>query len=77
MQATKFYAIDLSRIKGKGELRCPKCRVEISPDDTTEDAYTILETVMIGDCLDKIILKCNNCGSNVHLTGFHILNEKR
>ena len=35
MQATKFYNIDLTRVKGKGELRCPKCRIEISPDDTT------------------------------------------
>jgi DNA-directed RNA polymerase subunit RPC12/RpoP len=77
LQTIKFYTIDLTRIKGKGKLRCPKCRIVISPDDETENAYTILETVMNGDCLEKIVLKCNSCGSRVHLTGFHILNQMR
>jgi len=75
MQGVKFYTIDLTRIKGNGKVRCPKCKVEISPDDETEDVYTILEPVMKGDSLEKIVLQCNKCGSQIHLTGFHVLNE--
>jgi hypothetical protein len=77
LQEIKFFTIDLYKIKGRGEFECPKCRIKISPDDKTEDAYTILELVMKGDCLDKIILQCNKCGSQIHLTGFHILNKLR
>jgi len=75
LQGIKFYTIDLTRVRGKGEVRCPRCKVEISPDDETEDTYTILEPVMKGDCLEKIVLQCNKCGSHIYLTGFHILNE--
>ncbi|PIU59240.1 hypothetical protein COS86_05305 [Candidatus Bathyarchaeota archaeon CG07_land_8_20_14_0_80_47_9] len=74
MQEIKFFTIDLYKIKGRGEFGCPKCGIKISPDDKTEDAYTILEPVMKGDCLDKIILQCNKCGSQIHLTGFQFLN---
>jgi enolase len=64
-------------MEGKGEFKCPKCGIEISPDDTTETAYTILEPVIKEGCLEKIILQCNSCGTCIHLTGFHILNEVR
>jgi hypothetical protein len=77
LQEIKFFTIDLYKIKRRGEFGCPKCGIKISPDDKTEDAYTILEPVMKGDCLDKIILQCNKCGSQIHLTGFHILNKLR
>jgi len=73
LQRVKLYTIDLTKIKGRGEFRCPKCGIRISPDDETEDAYTILETVMKGDCLDKIALQCNKCGSHIYLTGFSFL----
>lgn len=69
--------IDVTKIKGRGEFRCPKCRIEISPDDRTEDAYTILEPVMKKDSLEKIILQCNRCRSQIYLTGFHVLNKIR
>jgi hypothetical protein len=73
----KFYTVDLTKVKGSGKLRCPRCRVEISPDDETECAYTILEPVMKGEYLEKVILKCNGCGSQIHLTGFDLLNRIR
>jgi hypothetical protein len=69
--------MDLTRIEGSGEFKCPRCGIRISPDDMTEDAYTILEPMMKGDCLDKIILQCNKCGSQVHLTGFNLLNKMK
>lgn len=75
MQRIK-YTIDLAKTKASGEFRCPKCGVEMSPDDETEEYYTILETATKGDCLKKIILQHNRCGSQIHLVGFDSLKEK-
>ena len=72
MERAKSYSVDLIRIRGKGEFKCPKCGIEISPDDRTETAYTILVPVMRRNRLDEIVLQCNGCGSIIHLTGFHI-----
>jgi predicted RNA-binding Zn-ribbon protein involved in translation (DUF1610 family) len=77
MQTSKFYTIDLARIGGKGDVKCPKCGIMISPDDTKEKAYTISEPVMRGDCLERIVLQCNSCRSQIHLTGFAVLNEMK
>jgi len=73
LQGNKPYTVDLTKTKGRGEFRCPKCGVKISPDDETNEAYTILESVMGGDYLEKVILQCNKCKSEIHLTGFHAL----
>jgi len=75
MRKSKSFLIDLSRTKEKGEFSCPKCGTKISPDDLSEGAYTILEPVMKGECLDRIILQCNRCGSKIHLIGFHVLEK--
>lgn len=77
LQRTKCYTIDLTKIDGKGEFRCPRCGTQMSPDDETEDVYTILETTTKKDCLEKIILQCNKCGSQIHLVGFDSLDEAR
>jgi len=71
MQKTRLYTIDLTKVKGDGKVNCPRCGVEISPDDTTEEVYTILEPVVKEDCLEKIILRCNRCGSRISLVGFN------
>lgn len=75
MQKIKCYTVDLTKIDGNGEFRCPKCGTEMSPDDETEDVYTILETVVEKDSLQKIILECNTCRSKIHLTGFDSLSQ--
>jgi hypothetical protein len=75
LQRAKCFTIDLTKLKGTGNVKCPKCGIMISPDDTTENAYTILETVMKRDCLHKITLKCNKCQSQICLTGFQVLNK--
>ena len=77
LQVTKFYTIDLTKIKGKGEFKCPRCGIKISPSDKTESTYKILETVMKEECLEKVILQCNSCNSEIHLTGFNILDKLR
>jgi len=73
MEKTKFFTVDLSKTTRSGEFKCPKCGIKISPDDKSEDAYEILETVMKGDYLEKLILQCNKCGSKILLKGFDIL----
>lgn len=77
MQGIKSYTVDLTKIKGRGVFRCPGCEVEMSPDDRTEKVYTILEPVMKGDRLEKILLQCNRCKSHICLTGFHALHKTR
>jgi len=72
LEQMKLYTIDLTKIKGNGEFKCPRCGVEISPCDETRDVYTILESVMKRDSLEKIILQCNKCRSHIHLVGFHV-----
>ena len=60
-------------MKGKGEFTCPKCGTIISPDDKTENVYTIVEPVVENKSLKKLIIKCNSCGSQIHLIGFDLL----
>ena len=73
MQRIEFYTIDLTKVKGKGEFTCPKCGTMISPDDRTEDVYTIVEPVVENESLKKLVIKCNSCGSQIHLTGFDLI----
>jgi len=75
MHKTKPYTIDLTKVNADGTFNCPKCRIEISPDDTSENVYTIIEPVVKEDCLEKILLRCNNCQSRIRLIGFNVLSE--
>jgi uncharacterized protein with PIN domain len=75
MGKDKSFLIDLSKTKGSGDFRCPQCGIKISPDDKSEGVYTILEPVMKEDKLEKIVLRCNRCGSKIHLVGFHALEK--
>jgi len=70
MDRGKPYKIDLTRVRGKGNVKCPKCGVEISPDDTSEEVYTVLQPIVNKDCLERIVLQCNRCGSRIDLVGF-------
>lgn len=62
--------VDLTKIEGDGAFPCPKCGVIISPDDETEDVYTIAETKVRNDELAELILTCNKCRTKIKLTGF-------
>jgi endogenous inhibitor of DNA gyrase (YacG/DUF329 family) len=77
LQKTKCHIIDLTKVEGSGDVKCPTCGTTISPDDDTEDTYTILETEMKGDRLDRMTLKCNKCQTQIRLTGFQLLNDSR
>jgi hypothetical protein len=66
----QIFAIDLSKIEGKGDFPCPNCGVVISPDDESDAVYLILETKVHGDALEELVIQCNKCGSKIRLTGF-------
>ena len=70
MKTKETHVIDLYKIKGNGEFKCPKCGSKISPEDQSEDVYTITETQVKEDRLEKVILRCNKCGSKLHMIGF-------
>jgi predicted RNA-binding Zn-ribbon protein involved in translation (DUF1610 family) len=70
MKEKETYVIDLYKTKRNGEFKCPKCGTKISPDDLSEDVYTITETQVKEDRLEKVILRCNKCGSKLHIIGF-------
>jgi DNA-directed RNA polymerase subunit RPC12/RpoP len=72
MEKAKSFVISLTKTRRSGEFKCPKCGIKISPDDKSEETYTILETVMNGDYLEKLVLQCNKCGSRIQLIGFNI-----
>jgi len=64
------YEVDLTKIKGEGDFPCPSCGVVISPEDETEDVYSILETKVKGESLEELVIHCNKCGSKIRLVGF-------
>jgi len=65
-----MYTVDLTKIDGDGAFPCPKCGAIISPDDESEEVYTILETKVKDDKLAELILMCKKCGSKIRLVGF-------
>ena len=65
--------LDLTKIDGNGDFPCPNCGVTISPEDESEDVYTILEEKVRNDALEEMLIQCKKCGSQIRLTGFSIL----
>ena len=70
MKQSQAYKIDLTKIEGDGDFPCPSCGTVISPDDETEDFYSILEARVNIFGLDELIICCKKCESQIHLTGF-------
>ena len=76
MEQINAYKLDLTKISGNGEFQCPRCGNTISPDETTENTYCILEPKVnsLGG-LEELVISCNMCKSHIHLTGFSLLEE--
>lgn len=66
----QVITIDLAQIDGNGDFPCPNCGVMISPEDTSEKVYTIVDTRVNGDDLEELTIQCNKCGSKIRLVGF-------
>lgn len=64
------YRMELDEINRNGSLPCPGCGAHISPDDQTEEVYTLLDVNMNGAGLDEIVIRCNRCRSQIYISGF-------
>jgi predicted RNA-binding Zn-ribbon protein involved in translation (DUF1610 family) len=62
--------MELDEINRNGSLPCPGCGVHISPDDQTEEVYTLLDVNMNGVSLEEIVVRCNRCRSQIYIAGF-------
>jgi uncharacterized protein with PIN domain len=67
------YDLDLIKLDGKGDFVCPCCGVLISPDDETEEVYSVLEAKVRDNVLENLMIRCNRCGSKIVLTGFSMM----
>ena len=75
MEQIHAYKLDLTKMYGDGDFSCPRCGSIISPDETTEKTYCILEPKVGSHGLEELVISCNMCKSHIHLTGFSLLKE--
>ena len=75
MKQKQAYRLDLAKIDGSGDFSCPGCGATISPDDCTEEAYSIQEAKVNNKGLAELVIRCNSCASYLHLTGFSLLQK--
>ena len=64
------YTINLVAIEGDGTFACPKCGTMISPDDESESNYKIVDTKVMNDELEELVISCGKCGSAIRIIGF-------
>ncbi len=70
MKQQQLFEVDLTRIHGEGDFSCPKCGINISPEDETEQVYTIQEIKVRKETLEEVIIECKNCNNQILITGF-------
>ena len=75
MKQIHAYVLDLTKIAGNGAFWCPKCGVTMSPDDETEEVYSIIEAKLKGQILQDLVIQRNRCACQIHLTGFALLQK--
>ena len=75
MEQTQAFKVDLTKIAGNGEFPCPRCGNVISPDETAEETYCIIEPKVNNHGLEEVVLSCSKCKSQIHLIGFSLLEK--
>ena len=75
MKQTIVHRLDLTKLDGSGDFSCPECGAAISPDDCSEEAYSILEAKVNKQGLVELVICCKSCTSSLHLTGFSLLQK--
>jgi transcription elongation factor Elf1 len=75
MKQKQAYVLDLTKMDGSGNFACPHCGAAISPDDCTEEVYSILDIKVNSYGLSELVIRCNRCESHIHLTGFSLLQK--
>jgi hypothetical protein len=73
MRQLAVNEINLIELDGKGEFLCPCCGTNISPNDETEEAYSLLEPKVRNNTLESLLIRCNKCSNKILLTGFAAL----
>ena len=73
MKELLVHNIDMTKMDGTGDFLCPCCGAMISPDDETEEVYSVLEAKVRNEVLENLLIRCNNCSNKILLTGFSIL----
>lgn len=58
--------VNIETVDKEGDFPCPNCGATISPDDETNDIYSIIETKIKGSILEEIIILCR-CGASLSL----------
>jgi hypothetical protein len=48
----------------------------ISPEDESEEVYTIIKEKVKGDILEELVIQCNKCSCQIRLTGFSVLDAE-
>ncbi len=64
--------VEVGQLDGEGDFSCPICGITISPNYETKSprVYKIVDRKFRGQSLDKLVVRCNNCGSKIQLVGF-------
>ena len=75
MKQKQVHVLDLTKMDGSGDFSCPRCGAVISPDDCTEEVYSILKAKIGSHGLEELVIRCNRCASQLHLTGFSLLQK--
>lgn len=70
------YKLHISQTNRDGSFYCPNCGAKISPDDHTEETYSLCDVELRGYNLDEVVIYCKNCLKFIHLGGFSDLYEK-
>ncbi len=76
MKQIHMYVLDLTKIGGDGDFPCPECGTIISPDDCDEESYSILDINVNTQGLEELVVCCKKCASQLHLTGFSLLQKQ-
>ena len=73
MRQIMVHKIDLIKLEGKGDFQCPCCETKISPNDETENVYSIVEPKVRNNILQSLLIQCKKCSNKILLTGFSAL----
>ena len=69
------FDVDISGLQGEGEFPCPKCGTLISPEDESEETYSVIEANGDDESIEEVIIQCKKCNSVIRLKGFEELEE--
>ena len=75
MKQKQVYVLDLTKMDGSGNFACPHCGSAISPDDCTDEIYSIVDVKVNSYGLSELVIRCNCCGHHINLTGFSLLQK--